>query len=171
MGNKDVKTQKGNLAKKDNVNLTGRELVDVFTPDVVRMEGGPLDDFIMTEHLTTVPVILQKNSVPDFLSSYEAMHENVVPRSAMHFEQLDDKDGNSIWRVVMFKNAVEAFKKSCREKRYLVRDFEYDPNAFKKLEKQRADVDKVEAELRPQVLCLYQAAWSDAMIAWVHIKA
>merc|ERR1712217_1023364 len=171
MGNKDVKTQKGNLAKKDNVNLTGRELVDVFTPDVVVMEGGPLDDFIMTEHLTTVPVILQKSSVPEFLSIYESMHENIVPRSAKKFEGLDDKDGYSIWRVVMFKNAVEAFKKQCREKRYLVRDFEYDATAHKKLEKQRADVDAFELELRPQILGLYQAAWSDAMVAWVHVKA
>merc|ERR1712217_769583 len=171
MGNKDVKTQKGNLAKKDNVNLTGRELVDVFTPDVVVMEGGPLDDFIMTEHLTTVPVILSKSSVAEFLSIYESMHENVIPRSAKHFSDLDDKDGYSVWRVVMFKNAVEAFKKQCREKRYVVRDFEYDANAHKKLEKQRADVDKLEIELRPQVLGLYQAAWSDAMVTWVHIKA
>merc|ERR1719479_209515 len=43
----EVKTQKGNLAKKDNVNLTGRELVDLFSPDVVQMRGGPRDDFIM----------------------------------------------------------------------------------------------------------------------------
>merc|ERR1712060_349235 len=167
----EVKTQKANLAKKDNVNLTGRELVDVFSPDVVQMTGGPNDDFIMTEYLTTVAVILHKNTVPEFLNIYESMHENVVPRSAKHFKGLDDKDGYTIWRVVMLKGAVEGFKKQCREKRYLVRDFEYDANAHAKLEKQRADADALESQLKPQIMCLYQAAWSDAMIAWVHIKA
>merc|ERR1712039_802597 len=100
----DFKTQKGNLTKKQGANLTGLDLVDVLTPDVVRMNGDADDDFIYTEHLTTVCVILPRGSDQDFLKAYETMAENVVPMSAKKFKNLDDKDGNSLWRVVMFKS-------------------------------------------------------------------
>lgn len=38
----DFKTQRGNMAKKEGANLTNRDLVDVLTPDVVKMQGGAL---------------------------------------------------------------------------------------------------------------------------------
>ncbi|CAK9070571.1 V-type proton ATPase subunit C 1 (V-ATPase subunit C 1) (Vacuolar proton pump subunit C 1), partial [Durusdinium trenchii] len=121
----DFKTQMSNLAKKDAANLAGRDLIDVLTPDKVKADGGPDDDFISTEHLTTIPVIVPRGGEEEFLKMYETMQENVVPRSARQFKGIDDKDGNSLWRVVMFRSAVEGFKKVCREKRFAVREFEY----------------------------------------------
>eukprot|EP00930_Biecheleria_cincta_P047985 TRINITY_DN33377_c0_g1_i1.p1 TRINITY_DN33377_c0_g1~~TRINITY_DN33377_c0_g1_i1.p1 ORF type:complete len:408 (-),score=112.10 TRINITY_DN33377_c0_g1_i1:100-1323(-) len=167
----DVKTQRGNLAKKDGANLTGKDLVDVLTPEVVKATGGPEDDFIMTEHLVTLPVILPRGTEDEFLKSYETMAENVVPMSARKFKGLDDKDGNSLWRVVVFRSAAENFKRACREKRFQVRDFEYSEQDYKKLEQQRNQTDEQVKRQREVVLGLYQAAWSDVMVAWVHIKA
>jgi len=167
----DFKTQKGNLAKKEGANLTGRDLVDVLTPDVVKLNGDADDDFIYTEHLTTVCVILPRGADQDFLKSYESLAENVVPMSARKFNGLDDKDGNSLWRVVMFKAAAENFKKQCREKRFVVRDFEYSEDAYKKLKMQREQLEDAVKRQHELVRGLYQAAWSDAMVAWMHIKA
>jgi len=167
----DFKTQKGNLAKKEGANLTGRDLVDVLTPEVVKQRGSPEDDFIYTETLTTVCVILPRGTDQEFLKTYETMCDNVVPMSAKCFTALSDKDGNALWRVVLFKNAADNFKKQCRERRYVVRDFEYSEEGYKKLKEQR---EKIEDQVRRQhdlVGLLYQAAWSDAMVAWVHIKA
>ncbi|CAE8601351.1 unnamed protein product [Polarella glacialis] len=84
---------------------------------------------------------------------------------------MDDKDGNSLWRVVMFRSSVEAFKKACREKRFLVKDFEYSEEAYKKLKVSRANLDESVKRQHELVRGLYQAAWSDAMVAWMHIKA
>merc|ERR1719230_2058967 len=84
---------------------------------------------------------------------------------------LDDKDGNSLWRVVMFKSAADGFKKQCREKRFLVRDFEYSEESYKKLKAQREQLDEAVQRQHQLVRGLYKAAWSDAMVAWVHIKA
>merc|ERR1712187_882311 len=150
----------GNLGKKDGVTLANRDLIDVLTPDVVNAKGGAADDFIVTEHLTTIPVILPRGAEDEFLKAYETMVENILPRSARKFEGLDDKDGNSVWRVVMFKSAVEAFKKGCREKRWVVRDFEYNPEAYAKLRKQREQVDESLLRAHELVKNLYQAAWS-----------
>merc|ERR1712157_467628 len=99
------------------------------------------------------------------------MCENVVPMSAKKFEGLDDEDGNSIWRVVVFKNAAEAFRKACREKRFVVRDFEYSEENFKRLKAQRETIDESVRRQHELVKNLYQAAWSDTMVAWMHIKA
>lgn len=167
----EFKTQKGNLAKKEGASLTNRELVDVLTPDVVKKSGNGDDDFVQTEYLTTVPVILPRGTEQEFLSSYESFAEQVVPMSARKFDGLDDKDGNSIWRVVMFRTCAEAFKKQCREKRYIIRDFEYSEEGYKKLRAQREQLEDAVRRQHELVRGLYSAAWSDAMVAWVHIKA
>merc|ERR1712113_745380 len=109
----ELKMQKTNITKKEGANLTNRDLVDVLTPDVVKNKGNANDDFIMTEHLTTVCVILPRGGENEFLQVYESLQENMVPMSAKKFEGLDDRDGNSLWRVVMFKTAVDGFKKAC----------------------------------------------------------
>merc|ERR1712232_1506361 len=115
----EIKTQKGNLAQKEGANLINKDLVDVLKPDVVKVAGTADDDFISTEYLTTICVILTRGADKEFLKMYEFMHESVVPYSARKFSGLDDKDGNSVWRVVLFKSGAEGFKKQCREKRIL----------------------------------------------------
>lgn len=72
-------------------------------------------------------------------------------------KDLDDKDGNTLWRVVVFKSAAENFKKQCRERRYIVRDFEYSEEGYRRLKAQR---DQLEDSVRRQhelVRGLYQA--------------
>lgn len=172
----ELKTQKANFAKKEGASLASRDLIDVFVPGQVQMGTGPEDDFIYTDHLTTVPVIIPRGAENEFLKVYESLNADgqrpgIVPMSARKYKNLDDKDGNSIWRVVVFREAVEGFKKQCREKRYIVRDFEYDEAAYKKLQAQREQLAEGVRRQHELVKGLYSAAWSDAMVAWIHIKA
>merc|ERR1712050_646846 len=71
----------------------------------------------------------------------------------------------------MFKSATEAFKKVCREKKWIIRDFEYSEEAFKKLKAQREQVEDQVKRQHEIVKSLYQAAWSDTLVALMHIKA
>jgi len=167
----EYKTQRGNLSKKEGANLPNRDLVDVLTPTVVRNNGTADDDFISTEYLTTVPVILSRGSEKEFLEVYESFHKEIVPMSAKKFNEVEDKDGNTLWRVVMFKRAVEDFHKCCREKRFISRDFEYSEDKFKRLKNQREQLEESVRRNFELVRGLYSAAWSDAMVAWMHIKA
>ncbi|CAE7892442.1 ppdK [Symbiodinium sp. KB8] len=91
----------------------------------VRADSGPNDDFIVspawTEHRTTVRVILPRGGEEislhdDFLNVYEKMQENVVPKSARQFKGIEVKDGNTLWRVDVFRHAVDGIKKMRREK-------------------------------------------------------
>jgi len=176
----EYKVQKNNLARKDNVSLHSRELIDVFTHDVVTMQGGSDDDFIYSEYLTTVVVIVPKNSERDFLKSYEFIRdvdgneikEGVVPMSAKKFTGPNFEDSESaLWRVVVFKKAVELFKTSCKEQRVIPRDFEYSIQSCKRLAEQRAKVNQLVDSTFQNLRILYKAAWSDVFIAWMHIKA
>lgn len=52
-----------------------------------------------------------------------------------------------------------------------MRDFEYSEEAYKKLRAQREQLEDAVRRQHELVRGLYQAAWSDAMVAWMHIKA
>merc|ERR1711976_863688 len=82
----ELKAAAANIAKKSTANLASRDLIDLFTPQVVQ-EG----DFIQTESLTTLVVIMAKTGVETFLKTYETYSENVVPRSAKCFEALTEE--------------------------------------------------------------------------------
>eukprot|EP00927_Polykrikos_kofoidii_P081463 TRINITY_DN7887_c0_g1_i1.p1 TRINITY_DN7887_c0_g1~~TRINITY_DN7887_c0_g1_i1.p1 ORF type:complete len:416 (-),score=78.36 TRINITY_DN7887_c0_g1_i1:242-1489(-) len=170
----EVKTQKGNLAKKEGAMLPNRDMVDVLTPEVVKVtkpDPAADDDFIMTEHMTTVVVILPRGAAPVFLNKYETVCKFVAPRSAKQLKVPEDKDGNTVWRVVVFRTEVENFKKACRENRWNPRDFEYSEDAYRKLEKQRQTVEESSKRLHERIRSICQASWSEAMTAWMHLKA
>eukprot|EP00929_Paragymnodinium_shiwhaense_P118924 TRINITY_DN90820_c0_g1_i1.p1 TRINITY_DN90820_c0_g1~~TRINITY_DN90820_c0_g1_i1.p1 ORF type:complete len:401 (-),score=155.25 TRINITY_DN90820_c0_g1_i1:285-1487(-) len=167
----EAKTAKSNIAKKDGVTLPTRDLVDLLTPEKVVQKGNGGDDFIETDHMTTVCVIVPRGSDKEFLAKYETFCDDVVPGSAKKFVGMDDKDGNMLFRVVVFKAGVDAFKKSCREKRVVPRDFEYSKDGYAKLLKNRADLEEQTASMHTRLKDLCQAAWSDVMVAWMHVKA
>eukprot|EP00928_Gymnodinium_smaydae_P060994 TRINITY_DN4500_c0_g1_i2.p1 TRINITY_DN4500_c0_g1~~TRINITY_DN4500_c0_g1_i2.p1 ORF type:complete len:429 (+),score=116.15 TRINITY_DN4500_c0_g1_i2:79-1287(+) len=167
----EFKTQRQNLSKKEGASLLSRDLVDLLTPEVVLCRGSAHDDWVQTEHITTVFIILPRGTEQDFLKAYESLTPNVVPRSAKKFAKLDDKDGNCIYRVIVFKSVAEDFKKACREKRWVPRDFEYSQENYEKLTRQREALDDAVKKQNATVRGLYEAAWSDTMIAWLHIKA
>jgi len=168
----DLKTQRTTLMKKSEAqSLPSKDLIDVFSPENVKSGTGADDDFIMTEYLTTLIVVLAKGSEQEFLSSYERWGENVVPMSARKFQGMDDKEGNSLWRVIVFKSAADGFKRAARDARFIVRDFEYNAETLKKLKAQRDQVNR-DFDAQQKVLQSFcSLAWSDVMVAWVHVKA
>ena len=161
----DAKQQAALFSKKEQASHVQRDLVDLLTPQSVQ-EG----DFVYSEHLTTLVVVVPRGADPEFLAQYQSFDQYVVPESAQRLAA-DDKEGNSLWRVVMFKTATDAFKTSCRQHRFTVRDFIYDKDRYQQVVDAR---QASEAELRKQEAALRrvcQVAISDTMVAWTHLKA
>lgn len=161
------------LAEKESPLLMGRDMDDTINPDVVKQfeSAHPGEKaFVYTDYFTTVCLLMPQASENEFLNSYECSVQDVVPRSAMKFN-ITDKDKNSIYRVVLFKTAKEGFAKWCREKRFVVRDFDYDEAKYRKRVSDRKDVQVKEDQQKQSVLASCSAAWSDVMICWVHVKA
>jgi len=175
----DVKSQRATMAKKDG-NILTQDLVDILTPQVVRCSGDENDDFVYSKFLSTVVVVLGKGTDKEFLACYESLTPQVVPQSAKCFTSLTDKDGNSIWRVVLCtagvqndgkSNPVDNFKRACRERRFVARDFEYSADGHKKLVASRQRLDQEVQAQQAMITGIYRDAWSDVMHALVHVKA
>jgi len=158
---------RANMQKKEAGSLLARDMADVLTPDVVKE-----DDFVQTAHLTTLIMILPLTSIEPFLKTYEKYAENVVPQSAKQFTSIKEEDGTQVWRIVMFRSAVEPFLKKVRDERIgTARIFEYSPQAYDRAKAQREELKK-ECERQEKMMKGFcKASLSDVMIAWVHIKA
>lgn len=161
----ELKTQVTNISKKDTATLGTKDLMDVLNPQITSDQ-----DFVKTEHLITVCVVVPRGQDKDFLTSYERMESNVVPMSAKKFD-CTDKDGNSLWRVILFPASLEGFRKGCREKKFIVREFTYSQEAW---QEQKDKCANLEAELKKQESFLRRvchAAFSDTFVSWMHLKA
>jgi len=164
----DVKMQWQNLQKSKQAGgatLPNVDLNDVLTPDVV----SP-DDFVETEHLTTLVIVVPQQLDKQFLAEYETLAKFVVPQSAKRF-RAEDKERNGLYRVVIFKKEEEEFKKEARSKKYVVRDYKYSEKDFRlsvdRAHSLKAEYAKQETFLRK--VC--HAAFSDTLVGWLHLKA
>lgn len=161
----ELKTAYTNSAKKDATSFVARDLLDVLTPDTADPK-----DFVNTEHMVTAVVVVPRGQEKEWLSCYERLDSNVVPACTKKFTPVD-KDGSSLWRVIMFKSSYDGFKKAAREKKFTVRDFNLDAGVYKKALEERA---ATEAELKKQetfLIRVCQAAFSDTLVSWMHLKA
>jgi len=164
----DVKQQWQSLQKNKQAggaNLCNVDLTDVLSPEVV----SP-DDFVQTEHLTTLVVVVPRNAEKQWLSTYEALHDFVVPKSTKQFKA-GDKDGNTLWRVVLFKSVVEGFIAKTKGSKFTVRDYTYSEEDYRKAvsKSQTVQAEYAKQEQFLQKVC--HAAFSDTMVAWLHLKA
>jgi V-type H+-transporting ATPase subunit C len=172
----DVKTsiQNANKAKGTGLSLATADLTEVLTSEVASAE-----DFVEKEHVTTVVVVVPRGQEKAFEDSYEKLNPFVCPRSAKKFQRIaggkvsdvDDKDGNTLWRVVLFKKSVDDFRKAAKELKFTVRDFTYDPNALMVQQERAAALQKdyQEKELTLKRQCAH--AFSDTLVSWMHLKA
>lgn len=88
------------------------------------------EDFILgSEYLTTVLVVIPKQSIDDWFNSYETICEFVVPRSS---KKLFDDQDQALVNVTVFTKVLDTFKKNCRDRKFMVRDFEYNEQTIKK---------------------------------------
>lgn len=163
----ETKTALGNLKEKEGGNLVSKDLVDILTPETVQP-----DDFIYEAHLTTVVVVMPKFGQNEFLNCYETLGDcDVVPRSAKKLNVAPDKEGNTLWRIVMFRTSVENFRKASREHKFTVREFEYNIDAFDNMKAQREKCEKDLKRCLINLTSLCKAAFSDVFVGWIHVKA
>lgn len=162
----DLKSQISNAEKRDGGTFAMKDLTEVLTP-----ENTLEEDFINTQHLMTVVVVVPRGQDKEWLKSYEKFSENVVPMSTKKFAPLD-KEQNSLWRVVLFQSALEPFKKACREKKYIVRDnFAVSKADYAKFIEEKQSLQKEMRQQETFLMRVCQAAFSDCLVSWMHLKA
>ncbi|XP_076638156.1 V-type proton ATPase subunit Vha44 isoform X1 [Colletes latitarsis] len=148
-----------NLEKKQTGSLLTRSLVDL-----VKKEHFILD----SEYLTTLLVIVPRDSFHEWQNNYERLTPMIVPRST----QLIFEDAyHGLFTVTLFKKVIEEFKVQAREKKYIVRDFTYNEEemAAGKNEITKLVTDK-KKQFGPLVRWL-KVNFSECFCAWIHVKA
>ena len=161
----DLRQQVASISKKEAASLVQRDLIDVLTPETITP-----DDFVYTEHLTTLVVVVPRGAEKEWLSSYEALDPYVVPQSSTQLPA-DDKDGNKLYRVILFRSSSDNFKQAARQHRFLVRDFHFDPEKYHQTATVRAEMIAEVKRQETLVKKICQAAFSDCLVALVHLKA
>uniref|UniRef100_A0A8B9K1C5 V-type proton ATPase subunit C n=1 Tax=Astyanax mexicanus TaxID=7994 RepID=A0A8B9K1C5_ASTMX len=179
-----IKGNLQNLERKNAGSLLTRSLADI-----VKKEDFVLD----SEYLITMIVVVPKTSYAEWQKTYETLSEMVVPRSSnLLFEDQD----SGLFSVTLFRKAIDDFKHQARENKFAVRDFQYNEEEMKadKEEMTRLSTDKKKQFVRfhtalqnlffclAGLTCFYiclqgplvrwlKVNFSEAFIAWIHIKA
>jgi len=143
--------------RKQGGNLLIKDLSDVVQKKHIIAES---------EFMEGVFVCVPRNFSKNWLVDYEKLAELVVPRSGELIAQDSDYE---LYRVVVFKKSLDDFKRAARDKKYVVRDFTYDPSRNPVEEKKRMEEEKEKVKRNLGRWC--KTNFAEAFTAWIHLKA
>ena len=154
-----LKSNLQTLERKQTGSLLMRNLGDLVNKE----------HFILgSDYLVTLLVVVPKGLYKEWDTTYEKLSDMIVPRSSkLIFEDND----HGLFNVVLFQKVVDEFKVKAREKKFVVRDFEYNEED---IAKGKSELAKLEFDKKKQHQFLFRwvkVNFSEAFIAWIHVKA
>lgn len=94
--------------------------------------------------------------------------KNVVPQSAKYIAA----DGDfALYRILVLRKGADTIRNLCRENRYTVRSYEYDPEQMQNEKDEKAKLTTQKSKLLSTLLMWSEATFSDVFSAWIHLKA
>nr|XP_045379350.1 V-type proton ATPase subunit C 2 isoform X6 [Camelus bactrianus] len=154
-----LKTNLENLEKKSMGNLFTRTLSDIVSKE----------DFVLdSEYLITLLVIVPKPSYAQWQKTYESLSDMVVPRSTKLIAE-DNNDG--LFTVTLFRKVIDDFKIKAKENKFTVREFYYDEKEIKREKEEMTRLLSDKKQHYGPLLRWLKVNFSEAFIAWIHIKA
>lgn len=154
----NTRTQLTTVLRKQGGSMAVRDLSNHVKPD----------DIINTEHLMTLLVVVSKYSQKDWLASYETLSNFVVPRSS---KKLTEDNENALYTVTLFRKVADSFKTSARERGFLVRDFELDPEGQSTRQEETLRLQRDLDGLRQSLQQWCNAVYGEVFSAWMHVCA
>jgi len=145
------------LDRRDTGNLLVRNLADIVTEKHITY----------TEHITTLLVVLPKYQLSEWQQCYESLCQFVVPRSS---DVIREDVDLVLVNIKLFRNFTDEVKAKCRERRWTVRDFQFDPTtvATQDAEKQRLTENRQVQGQKLMIWC--KSMFTEAFQAWIHLK-
>ncbi|XP_036288466.1 V-type proton ATPase subunit C 2 isoform X3 [Pipistrellus kuhlii] len=174
-----LKATLDSLNQKAQANLFTRTLSDIVSKD----------DFVLdSEYLVTLLVIVPTQNYVQWQKTYESLSDMVVPRSTKLI--CEDKEGG-LFTVTLFRKVIDDFKARAKENKFMVREFYYDEKEITRereemarlltAKKQQYQTSCVALKKGPSTLPDHRVKgpllrwlkvnFSEAFIAWVHLKA
>ncbi|XP_027996187.2 V-type proton ATPase subunit C 2 isoform X3 [Eptesicus fuscus] len=174
-----LKATLDSLNQKAQANLFTRTLSDIVSKD----------DFVLdSEYLVTLLVIVPTQNYVQWQKTYESLSDMVVPRSTKLI--CEDKEGG-LFTVTLFRKVIDDFKARAKENKFTVREFYYDE---KEITREREEMARLltakkqqyqtscvalkkgpptfpDHKVKGPLLRWLKVNFSEAFIAWVHVKA
>eukprot|EP00842_Homolaphlyctis_polyrhiza_P005955 jgi/Hompol1/6360/HPOL_004962-RA len=132
--------------------------------DVVKKEHFVLD----SEYLVTLLVAVPKASVKEWIDEYETITQMVVPRST---QKIAEDDEYALFNVTLFQRVADEFANKARERKFIVRDFKWNPEQLSADKKQLTDLTAAEREQWSTLLRLSKTNFGELYSCWIHVKA
>ncbi|KAG8580170.1 hypothetical protein GDO81_007182 [Engystomops pustulosus] len=155
----NIKGNLQSLERKTVGSLLTRTLADIVNKE----------DFVLnSEYLITLLVVVPKTSYNAWQKTYESLSDMVVPRSTKLIAE--DTEGG-LFTVTLFRKVIDDFKYKARENKFMVREFYFNE---KELQSEKDEIIKLAADKKQQygpLLRWLKVNFSEAFIAWIHIKA
>jgi hypothetical protein len=79
-----------------------------------------------TDFLVTVLVIVPKGKLEIFKNEYEVIVPNCVVPKSLRFLNRDDREGNTLHRIVCFSHSVDNMLSEGRKRGFVLKKFVYD---------------------------------------------
>lgn len=152
----NLKSQQSAVSRKMQGSLAVRDIALLVRPQ----------DFIDSENLTTLFVVVSKYGHKEWEQSYEKLSNYVVPRSS---KVVSEDNDYMLVTVVLFKRVVDDFKSAARVRGFQVREFN---PAGENSEQTAAQVDSLKRELEAKKSALEswcKTAFGEAFSSWLHI--
>jgi len=143
--------------RKMGGNLSVKDLSDVVQKKHV------IED---SDFMESVFVCVPKIDMKKFVTSYERLAKYVVPRSA---DVIAEDSEYGLFKVIIFKQCIDEFKTGCRDQRYTLREFKFDPNHSVKEDKKKLEMEK--DRQKKNLIRWCKTNFSESFVAWVHLKA
>jgi len=155
-----IKTSLANLERKQTGNLLVRSLTDVVDKKYFVLDS---------EFLVTLLVVVPKHNIKEWKDSYESqIAQMVVPRSS---EMITEDRDYALFTVTLFKRFADDFKQAAREKKFIVRDFEYKEEEIETERKERSQLGSDLKKQLGQLTRWCKTNFSESFEAWIHLKA
>lgn len=95
-----------------------------------------------SEFLCSVVCIVHKTKFMIFKDSFEKVIDKAVVPGSCTSLNLEDRDGNQLFRVVVFKHSVDNFLNEIKKAGYAARRFEFNEEQHKKDEEQKVRLEQ-----------------------------
>lgn len=152
----NLKSQQSAMARKLGGSLAVRDIATLVKPQ----------DYVDSENLTTLFVVVSKYSIKEWEQSYEKLSNYVVPRSS---KILIEDNEYALMTVVLFKRVADDFKAAARVKGFQVREYSA---ASENAEQAAAQGEHIKRELETKRTALEswcKTAFGEAFSSWLHI--
>ena len=97
------------------------------------------------------------------------MNHVIVPNSCLPLN-ITDKEGNSVYRLVVYKPQVEDVIKALRKKGYTAKSFTYDRESWEKENQERGILKEQVTNLTTTLMKTAVAAFQAVFVALMHLK-